>query len=81
MCIDYSETSNLVRLFFEEKEINFIVVPNLSGCMPVEAKIENINLFLEQPEEILEKKFYYYTARLKLKDLYDAFVIFNSKRA
>lgn len=81
MCTDYRETSNSVRLVLGEKEINFIVAPNLSGWKPVEVEIESINLLLEQPEEILAKKFYYYTARLKIKDLYDAFIVLNSKRA
>ena len=70
-----------MRSSSREKEINFIVAPNLGGWKPVEAEIENINLLLEQPEEILAKNFYYYTARLKIKDLYDTFIVLNSKRA
>ena len=81
ICVDYKETSNFIKLILEEREIDFIVAPNLSGHLPVETEIEGIKVLHEQPEEILAKKFYYRTARLKLRDLYDAFVVLNSEKA
>ena len=81
ICTDYKEAANFVKLSVGDREIDFIVAPNLSGYFPIKTTIDGIDLLIEQPEEILAKKFYYRTDRLKLRDLYDAFVVLNSERA
>ena len=54
--IDYKEAANFVKLFVGDREIDFIVAPNLSGYFPVKTSLEGIELLIEQPEEILAKK-------------------------
>jgi len=73
---DYRETSNFVRILVGDREIDFIVAPNLSGTLPVKKKLApDMEILVEQPEEILAKKFFYRTESLKIRDFLDAYVV------
>ncbi|SNR93865.1 nucleotidyl transferase AbiEii/AbiGii toxin family protein [Desulfurobacterium atlanticum] len=76
IAIYYEEASNFVKISAGDREIDFIVAPNLSGIAPVREKLNpDIEIFVEQPEEILAKKFFYRTESLKIRDFLDAYVV------
>jgi len=78
---DYWEASNFVKIVLEDREIDFIVAPNLTGITPVEKKLfPDMEVFVEQPEEIVVKKFFYRTEKLKLRDFFDAYVVLKDDR-
>jgi len=72
---EYEEASNFVKISVEDREIDFIVAPNLSGLFPAKEKLNGLEIFVEQPEEILAKKFFYRTEGLKVRDFLDAYVV------
>ena len=73
---DYQEASNFVKISVGDREIDFIVAPNLSGTLPVKEKLApDIEILVEQPEEILAKKFFYRTESLKIRDFLDAYIV------
>jgi hypothetical protein len=73
---DYKEASNFVKISVGNREIDFIVAPNLSGTLPVKEKLSpDIEILVEQPEEILAKKFFYRTESLKIRDFLDAYIV------
>jgi len=73
---DYQEASNFVKISVGDREIDFIVAPNLSGTLPVKEKLSpDIEILVEQPEEILAKKFFYRTESLKIRDFLDAYIV------
>ena len=72
----YEEASNFVKISLGNREIDFIVAPNLSGIKPVREKLNpDIEILVEQPEEILAKKFFYRTESLKIRDFLDAYAV------
>ncbi|WP_456465257.1 nucleotidyl transferase AbiEii/AbiGii toxin family protein [Desulfurobacterium sp.] len=73
---DYKESSVFIKISVENREIDFIVAPNLSGKLPVKKTLDsNMEIFVEQPEEILVKKFFYRTESLKIRDFLDAYTV------
>ncbi|WP_022846166.1 nucleotidyl transferase AbiEii/AbiGii toxin family protein [Desulfurobacterium sp. TC5-1] len=73
---DYKESSVFIKILVENREIDFIVAPNLSGKLPVKKTLDsNMEIFVEQPEEILVKKFFYRTESLKIRDFLDAYIV------
>ncbi len=75
---DYIEASNFIKISVEDNEIDFIIAPNLSGKLPIKKKLTpDIEILIEQPEEIIAKKFFYRTESLKIRDFLDAYVVMN----
>ncbi len=78
---DYWEASNFVKIVLEDREIDFIVAPHLTGITPVKKKLSpGMEVFVEQPEEIVVKKFFYRTEKLKLRDFFDAYAVLKDDR-
>jgi len=76
---DYSELSNFVRIKVRDREIDFIVAPNISGIQPERMAIDNLLIKVEQPEEIIAKKFFYRTESLKIRDFVDLYTVLKDQ--
>ncbi len=81
IAIDYKEASNFVKISVGDREIDFIVAPNLSGTLPAKERVApDIEILVEQPEEILAKKFFYRTESLKIRDFLDAYIVLKDTK-
>ncbi|WP_456454806.1 nucleotidyl transferase AbiEii/AbiGii toxin family protein, partial [Thermovibrio sp.] len=81
IAIDYKEASNFVKISVGDREIDFIVAPNLSGTLPAKERVTpDIEILVEQPEEILAKKFFYRTESLKIRDFLDAYIVLKDTK-
>ncbi len=67
----YTEMSNWIKIEIQDKEIDFIVAPNLTGLRPKLIKVQGIKLFIDNPVEIVTKKLFYRVESLKMRDLFD----------
>jgi len=76
---DYSELSNFVKIKVRDREIDFIVAPNISGIQPERMAIDNLLIKVEQPEEIIAKKFFYRTESLKIRDFVDLYTVLKDQ--
>jgi hypothetical protein len=72
---DYSELSNFVKIKVRDREIDFIVAPNISGIQPEKMAIDDLLINVERPEEIIAKKFFYRTESLKIRDFVDLYMV------
>jgi len=75
---DYKEQSNFLKIYMKDYEIDFIVAPNLTGLEPELKKFYNIELYVENPMEIIAKKLFYRPEDIKIRDIIDT-VIVNHK--
>ncbi len=76
---DYSELSNFVKIKIGDREIDFIVAPNISGIQPEKKAIDNLLIKVEQPEEIIAKKIFYRTESLKIRDFVDLYTVLKDQ--
>lgn len=73
---DYEETSNYVKIAFDEGEIDFVVSPHLTPNYFTVEEICGRQTQLETPVEIVIKKLFYRAHALKVRDVVDAAAIF-----
>ncbi|MGC9120852.1 MAG: nucleotidyl transferase AbiEii/AbiGii toxin family protein [Sulfurihydrogenibium sp.] len=75
---NYTEQSNFIKLYIQNQEIDFIVAPNLTGISPKLVKIENMELYIDDPVEIIAKKLFYRPESLKVRDIIDTVVVYTN---
>ena len=73
----YTEQSNFLKLYFDDFEIDFIVAPNLTGLKPNLEKINDLEIYVDHPIEIIAKKIYYRPYDIKVRDVIDLAVVYQ----
>jgi len=73
----YTEQSNFLKLYFDDFEIDFIVAPNLTGLKPKLMKIDEMEIYVDHPVEIIAKKIYYRPYDIKVRDIIDLAVVYQ----
>jgi len=74
---DYKEQSNFLKIYMNDYEIDFIVAPNLTGLEPELKKIYGMELFVENPIEIIAKKLFYRPEDIKVRDVIDTVIVYR----
>ena len=79
---DYEEMSNSLKLKMGEHEIDFIIAPSLTKIPFNIINIDDQDIRIETPEEIVIKKIFYRCEAFKVRDIVDlAVVIKNNKQS
>lgn len=73
----YTEQSNFLKLYIDDFEIDFIVAPNLTGLKPKLMKIDEMEIYVDHPVEIIAKKIYYRPYDIKVRDIIDLAVVYQ----
>lgn len=77
--VDYTETSNFVKIKMVEGEIDFILAPHLTEKWYIAKKIIDYNIRIETPWEIIIKKLFYRPEGLKIRDVIDTAVVLKNE--
>lgn len=77
---DYQEAYNYVKINVKDQEIDFICAPSLTNLEPKLININNYDLYIEAPEEIVAKKLYYRPESLKLRDIIDIITVWQNSK-
>ena len=76
----YTESSTVVRLQFQEGEIDFIAAPQLSLEKPRLQKILNQYVYVDHPVEIVAKKIHFRAEDFKPRDVFDLAVVYAAQK-
>jgi hypothetical protein len=75
---EYEESANHLKLLFDEGEIDFVASPNLTDPGFEVAVIDNRNIRIETPAEIIAKKMWHRGDAVKARDLFDFGVVIEN---
>lgn len=76
--IDFVEQDNFTKIYLPDGEIDFIFSPQISRCKPSLKLIENVNIYVDSPIEIISKKIEYRTEEFKARDVFDLSVVYSN---
>jgi len=77
---DYTESSNFLKLKFQEGEVDFIVAPRLTENPCETLKLWGKKVNIESPEEVVLKKLFYRAEALKARDVVDVAAVYENRR-
>jgi len=77
---DYSEHTQFTRIRFTEGEIDYIVAPQLTNCLPNPQEVEGYMVLVDSPVEVVAKKVHFRADEFKSRDVFDLAIVYSDMR-